>query len=111
MEGSNDMWHHAQYRGEELIVLGHNPRNNDCMLVKLSGLPMNEAAEMRKIAQSNVAQQSNYLIPILQKQQAPNGADWFSYLCKKMEQRNAPVFVLPIKEVQDSLDQDQKAIF
>lgn len=105
------MWHHAQYRGEELIILGYNPRNNDCMLIRLSGLPMNEQSEIRKIAASRTAQQSNYLIPILQKMEAPNGSDWFSYLCKKMEQRNAPVFNLPLKEIQDSLDQDQKAIF
>ena len=105
------MWHHAQYRGDELIVLGYDPRKNDCMLIRLSGLPMNEQSELRKIAASRSAQESSYLIPILRRMESPNGHDWFSYLCKKMEQRNSPVFVLPIKEIQDSLDQDQKAIF
>ncbi len=105
------MWHHATYRGDELIVLGHDPRRNDCLLVKLSGLPMNEQSEIRKIAASRSAQRSNYLIPILRRVESPFGNDWFSYLCKKMEQRNAPVFTLPIKEIQDSLDPDQKAIF
>jgi hypothetical protein len=105
------MYHHATYRGEELIVLGHDPRRNDCMLVKLSGLPMNEQSELRKIAASRTAQASNYLIPILRRVESPLGSDWFSFLCKKMEQRNSAVFTLPIKEIQDSLDPDQKAIF
>lgn len=105
------MWHHAQYRGDELLVLGYNVRNNDVMLVRLSALPMNEQSELRKIAGSRGGQQAPYLIPILRKMEAPNGADWFSYLAKKMEQRNSPVFLLPIKEVQDSLDGDQKAVF
>ena len=105
------MWHQAQFRGDELLVLGYNPRNNDVMLVRLSALPMNEQSELRKIAGSRAGQQAPYLIPILRKMEAPNGADWFSYLAKKMEQRNSPVFMLPIKEVQDSLDTDQKAVF
>jgi hypothetical protein len=81
------------------------------MLVRLSGLPMNEQSELRRIAASRSAQESNYLIPILRRMESPNGNDWFSYLCRKMEQRNSPVFVLPIKEIQDTLDGDQKAIF
>lgn len=105
------MWHHAQFRGDELLVLGYNPRNNDVMLVRLSGLPMSEQSELRKIAGSRAGQEAPYLIPLLRKMEAPNGADWFSYLAKKMEQRNSPVFMLPIKEVQDSLDGDQKAVF
>jgi hypothetical protein len=105
------MWHQGTYRGDELIVLGHNPRNNDCMLVRLSGLPMNEQSELRRIAASRSAQQSSYLIPILKRMQSPSGQDWFTYLAQKMQQRNSPVFTLPIKEIQDSLDQDQKAIF
>jgi hypothetical protein len=105
------MWHQAQYRGDELLVLGYNPRNNDVMLVRLAALPMNEQSELRKIAGSRSGREAPYLIPILRKMEAPNGADWFSYLAKKMEQRNSPVFMLPIKEVQDSLDPDQKAIF
>ncbi len=105
------MWHHATYRGDELIVLGYHSQRNDCMLVKLAGLPMNEQSELRKIAGSRSAQASSYLIPILRKMESPFGVDWFSYLAKKMEQRNGPVFTLPLKEIQDSLDSDQKAIF
>jgi hypothetical protein len=105
------MWHSAQYRGDELIVLGHNPRSNDCMLVKLSGLPLNEQADLRRIATSRAAQESTHLIPLLRRMPAPDGNDWFSYLAQKMQQRNSPVFTLPIKEIQESLDEDQKAIF
>lgn len=105
------MWHSATYRGDELIVLGHNPRSNDCMLVKLSGLPLNEQSDLRRIATSRAAQESTHLIPLLRRMPAPDGNDWFSYLAQKMQQRNSPVFTLPIKEIQDSLDEDQKAIF
>lgn len=105
------MWHHASYRGDELIVLGHDPRRNDCMLVKLSGLPMNEQQDLRRIAASRSAQEATYLIPLLRRVESPSGSDWFTYLAKKMEQRNSPVFTLPLKEIQDSLDPDQKAIF
>lgn len=105
------MWHSAQFRGDELIVLGHDPRRNDCMLVRLSGLPMNEQHDLRRIAASRTAQESTHLIPILRRMPAPDGTDWFTYLASKMQQRNAPVFTLPIKEIQDSLDADQKAIF
>ncbi len=105
------MWHSAQFRGEELLVLGHDPRRNDCMLVKLSGLPMNEQEALRRIAASRTAQEATHLIPILRRQPAPDGSDWFTYLAQKMVQRNSPVFTLPIKEIQDSLDPDQKAIF
>jgi hypothetical protein len=105
------MWHQAQFKGEELLVLGHDPRRNDCMLVKLSGLPMNEQTDLRRIAASRTAQESTHLIPILRRMPAPDGSDWFTYLIHKMQQRNSPVITLPIKEIQDSLDPDQKAVF
>ena len=106
------MWHYAQYHGKELLVIGHAPRRNDCILVELEKLPMNEAVELRRIAQSRVGQEHDRLVPVLEKLQAPDRINnWFSYLCYKMEQRNGPVFTLPLKEVQDSLDEDQRAIF
>jgi hypothetical protein len=105
-------WHYANYRGDELLVVGHSPRRNDCILVRLSGLPMNEAGELRKIAQSQSGQETERLVSLLQRLHAPDRtADWFTYLCRKMEQRNSPVFTLPLKEIQDSLDEDQRAIF
>ncbi len=104
-------WHYANFRGEELLVLGHNIKRNDCMLVRLSGLPMNEASALRKIAQSRAGQEATHLTPLLRHLESPNGSDWFSYLALKSQQRNSPVFTLPIKEIQDSLDPDQKAIF
>jgi hypothetical protein len=106
-------WHYANFRGDELLVIGHNPSRNDCILVRLSGLPMNEASALRKIAQSRAGQETASLIPLLQRMDSPNGngEDWWTFLARKMQQRNSPVFILPIKEIQDSLDTDQKAIF
>jgi hypothetical protein len=105
------MWHHGSFRGDELIVLGYNPDRNECMVVRVSGLPMNEQSDLRRIAGSKTAQNSNYLIPILTKISAPDGQDWFSYLAQKRTQRNSPVFTLPMKEIQDTLDPDQRAFF
>lgn len=105
------MWHQAQFRGDELLVLGYNASNNDVMLVRMAALPMNEQTELRRIAGSRAGKETPYLIPLLRKMESPSGSDWFTYLAKKMEQRNSPVFKLPIKEIQDSLDTDQKAIF
>lgn len=72
---------------------------------------MNEQSELRRIVQSRAAQKMTRLVTLLQKEHTKHGVDWFSYLCRKMEQRHGPVFTLPIKEIQDSLDPDQKAIF
>src|SRR4051812_15263158 len=106
------MWHYANYQGKELLVVGHSLRRNDCILVELEKLPMNEAVELRRIAHSRVGQEHDRLVPVLEKLLAPDKINnWFSYLCYKMEQRNGPVFTLPLKEIQDSLEEDQRAIF
>lgn len=106
------MWHYANYHGKELLVLGHSQRQNNCFLVDMAALPMNESTELRRIAQSRSGQEIECLVPLLQKLHAPDRLqDWFSYLMHKTEQRNGPVFTLPLKDIQDSLDEDQRAIF
>jgi hypothetical protein len=106
------MWHYANFHGRELLVVGHSIRRNDCILVELDKLPMNETIELRRIAQSRVGQENSHLTELLKTLSAPNRMqNWFEYLCYKMEQRNGPVFILPLKEIQDSLEEDQRAIF
>jgi hypothetical protein len=106
------MWHTASYQGRELLVIGHSPRRNDCILVDLAGLPMNEATDLKRIAQSVPGQEQERLVVLLKDLTSPDKIqDWFTYICRKMEQRNGPVFTLPLKEIQDTLDEDQRAIF
>lgn len=106
------MWHYANYHGKELLIIGYSTRRGDCFLADLAALPMNESTELRRIAQSRAGQEQECLVPLLQNLHSPDGArDWFSYLMLKTQQRNGPVFLLPLKDIQDSIEEDQRAIF
>jgi hypothetical protein len=105
-------FHYAKYRGDELIILGYNKVQNDCYLVRLVGLPGNEQEELRRIANSEQAQNSRCISEILlHTEKGVTGDNWWSYLMKESVRRNGPVFKLPLKEIQDSLDSEQRAIF
>jgi hypothetical protein len=106
------MWHFGEYRGKELVVVGYNPRRGDCIVVELAALPVNESLELKRIVHSVPAQEQEYLVSLLKTMPSPDKIQhWFAYLCQKMQQRNGPVYALPLTQIQDSLDPDQRAIF
>jgi hypothetical protein len=121
------MKHYARYRGEPILVIGHHPLRNDCLVIRLSKLSARQKIDLQSIVSSRVAQETDYLIPILRNQMACHDdwlshlrnalsildqrEDWFSYICKNARSRNAPIFRLPMIEIEDTLDPDQKVAF
>lgn len=104
--------HYAKYNNEEYIVLGHNPKYNNCMLVRMVALPIEEQADLRSIAMSEVAQRYHYyLMPVLMTQQHRSGKAWNEYLVEQGNRRGGAVITLPLKDIQDSIDPEQKAVW
>lgn len=105
------MRHYAKYNSEEYIVLGHNVKYNNCMMVRMSALPVEDQQALRSIANSEYAQSKFYLMPILVSQQHRSGKSWDMFLLEQMNRRGGPINTLPIKDIQESLDPAQKAVW
>jgi len=110
MTESTQYRHYATYRGEELVVCGHNTGQNNCMVVRLAALPNKDAERLRAIASSRIAQtQTMNLTTILTKESYDGQIDWFTYLAHQVPRRGGPVFMIPLKDIQDTLEPSQRA--
>ena len=61
----NNLRHYANYRQQEFIILGFNAADGGCLLCNVTALPVGEQQQLRMIASSVVAQNTYYLIPLL----------------------------------------------
>lgn len=105
------MRHYTQYRTEEYLIVGHNPTRNDCMVVRMAAIPADDAIELRKLANSPGGQAALYMTDILRSAPHRTGHDWFTHLAHLLARRNGGVVTLPLKEIQDHMDPDQRAAF
>lgn len=105
------MRHYAKYNNEEYIVLGHNVKYNNCMMVRMSALPVEDQQALRSIANSEYGQGKFYLMPLLVTQQHRSGKTWEMFLLEQMNRRGGPITTLPIKDIQETLDPAQKAVW
>lgn len=110
-QDSLNVRHYCRYRTEDFVVLGHDGDMNQCMLVRLSALPMQDSTELRKIADSPAARKEFYLIPLLQTVAHRTGKDWFTFLAEQRARPGGPIITLPLKEIQDTLEREQRNVF
>lgn len=96
--------------GEEIVIMGYNKSTNSCLIVRVTHLPQDEGAELRRIAMSTTAQNLDYLIPTLRVELHKSGQDWFTHLASRLYRNDGSVANLPLKEI-EALNDQQKAFF
>jgi len=102
--------HFGQVRGEEIIIAGYHRSMNSCLIVRLSNLPQDEAANLRQIAMSSTAQNLDYLVPTLRVEAHKSGQDWFTYLVTRLQRGDGSVMNMPLKEI-EAMNESQKSFF
>jgi hypothetical protein len=96
--------------GEEVVIMGYNKSTNSCLIVRVTHLPQDEGAELRRIAMSTTAQNLDYLIPTLRVELHKSGQDWFTHLASRLYRNDGAVANIPLKEI-ETLNDQQKAFF
>ncbi len=96
--------------GEEIVIAGYNKSTNACLIVRVTHLPQDEGADLRRIAMSTSAQNLDYLIPTLRVEVHKSGQDWFTHLATRLYRNDGAVANIPLKELETMNDQ-QKAFF
>lgn len=102
--------HYATFRREEVIVAGYNRGRNDCLVVRLTMLPVDEQADLRRIASSTIAQSQDTLTMLLMGERHKSGRDWMTHLAERKQRNDGSVMTLPLKELED-MHPEQKAFF
>lgn len=102
--------HYAKFQREEVIVLGYNKSMNDVIIVRVTGLPVDDQMKLRMIASSPTAQSVDYLIPILEREAHASGYPWLRYLLTRMARNDKTVIRIPFKELTD-MNPEQRAVF
>lgn len=96
--------------GEEVVIAGYNKSTNACLIVRVTHLPQDEGADLRRIAMSSAAQNLDYLIPTLRVEVHKSGQDWFTHLATRLYRNDGAVSNISLKEIETMNDQ-QKAFF
>jgi hypothetical protein len=96
--------------GEEVVILGYNKSTNSCLICRVTHLPQDEAASLRRIAMSTTAQNLDFLIPTLRVELHKSGQDWFTHLASRLYRNDGAVANIPLKEI-ETLNDQQKAFF
>jgi hypothetical protein len=96
--------------GEEVVIAGYNKSTNACLIVRVTHLPQDEGADLRRIAMSSSAQNLDYLIPTLRVEIHKSGQDWFTHLATRLYRNDGAVANVSLKEIETMNDQ-QKAFF
>lgn len=103
--------------GEEIIILGYNPKHNDILAAFPAAMTAEEAQNLRMVAQSAVAQGKDYLMDsisgnVLDGAHHPSaGVSWQTFLIRAAAGgRSSVARKLTMKEVAFA-DQSQKAFF
>jgi hypothetical protein len=96
--------------GEEVVIAGHNKSTNACFVIRITHLPQDEGADLRRIAMSTSAQNLDYLIPTLRVELHKSNQDWFTHLASRLHRNDGSVVSLPLKEI-ETMNEQQKAFF
>jgi hypothetical protein len=96
--------------GEEVVIAGHNKTTNACFVIRITHLPQDEGADLRRIAMSTSAQNLDYLIPTLRVELHKSNQDWFTHLASRLHRNDGSVVSLPMKEI-ETMNEQQKAFF
>ena len=96
--------------GEEVVVAGYNKSTNACLIVRVTHLPQDEGADLRRIAMSTSAQNLDYLIPTLRVEIHKSGQDWFTHLATRLYRNDGAVANISLKEI-ETMNEQQKAFF
>ena len=96
--------------GEEVVIAGYNKSTNACLICRVTHLPQDEGADLRRIAMSTSAQNLDYLIPTLRVEIHKSGQDWFTHLATRLYRNDGAVSNISLKELETMNDQ-QKAFF
>jgi len=108
---ATNLRHYAKFQNDEVVLVGYNQGRNEVLLCRVLALPHDEQIALRQIASSIVAQEKHdFLVPLLQIERHPSGADWFTYLANRLQRRDGTVLSVPMKDVAD-INTDQKAFF
>lgn len=102
--------HYAKWNQEEVVILGYNNKMNDCIIVRVTALPVDDQVHLRQIASSAYAQSQDFLMPILQSQMHASKYDWLRYLLTRMARNDKTVVKVPLKDLYE-MNPDQKAFF
>ena len=84
--------------GEEVVVAGYNKSTNACLIVRVTHLPQDEGADLRRIAMSTSAQNLDYLIPTLRVEIHKSGQDWFTHLATRLYRNDGAVANISLKD-------------
>jgi len=110
--------HFGKYvpNGEEVVIIGYRKKTNDVLVVFPSAMSQQESQDLRRIVQTNEAQQKDFLMDvvggsILQGAHHPSGTDWQTYLIKQAATgRSQAVRKITMKDL-TFYDQSQHAFF
>jgi hypothetical protein len=90
--------HFGTYRGKDIIIVGHNPHEDMCMIVKLDAVPLNDADELRSLSARN--QSVYYMVPVLQcHSHSKVSEDWFTYLAARLMNNKGDVLSVPPSQI------------
>jgi len=102
--------HYAKWNQEEVIILGYNNKMNDCIIVRVTALPVDDQVHLRQIASSTYAQTQDFLMPLLQSQMHASKYDWLRYLLTRLARNDKTVVKVPLKDLSE-MNPEQKAFF
>lgn len=100
----SENWHFFVMDGEEYLVLGHNPKQNDCLCLRIGQLHKNDQPALEDIARSERAQRNPYLLGVLNTEPHEFGNSWWQFV--------APwTFFMPLEYLKNRIAQSQYELF
>ena len=96
--------------GEEVVIIGYNKSTNACLIARPGHLPQDEGSELRRIAMSTSAQNTDYLVATLRVELHKSNQDWFTHLASRLHRIDGSVMKISLKEIED-MNAEQQAFF
>ncbi len=100
----SDKWHYFVFEGFEYLVLGYNPKLNNCLVFCLDTLGRRDQEELGYIVNSEAAQKEAYLVAILARSLHSGGGMWWERLMARS-------FFVDRVHLKDRVASKQLAIF
>lgn len=97
-------WHFFTVTGTEYLVLGYNPKPNNCLIICTSVLHISDQKDLEYLANTPQAQKEPYLVNILVRSPYMVGKSWWEHLVEK-------TFCEPLFMLKDRIAPTQYAIF
>lgn len=105
------MKHFGTYQRDEVVVIGYNPARNDIMIAILSRLGADDRDQLKMIASSPEAQNTNYLVPVLERRNHPRAnVPWSNYLIGMLRRSSGAVMTASLRDM-ENMNPEQKGVF